>query len=208
MKRIIAVVLACTLLLTACTSAVDKNVMDALQMTGKEQEDSIVDENEIQSSAELHLENSIKDVSIKGLDDENLLSYVEDNMYTEIVEALDSEEYFVENVEAVYYPKEYIEALASNSQSNLYFGYTASELDAQFHGTKYVFTLNDDGQTCVVPMETLTDDVYVKALENVIVGTGVILISATVSAVSAPTAQAVSMIFAASATTGTSSSNG
>lgn len=204
MKRIIAVVLACTLLLTACTSAVDKNVMDALQMTGKEQEDSIVDENEIQSSAELHLENSIKDVSIKGLDDENLLSYVEDNMYTEIVEALDSEEYFVENVEAVYYPKEYIEALASNSQSNLYFGYTASELDAQFHGTKYVFTLNDDGQTCVVPMETLTDDVYVKALENVIVGTGVILISATVSAVSAPTAQAVSMIFAASATTGTS----
>ena len=108
MKRIIAVVLACTLLLTACTSAVDKNVMDALQMTGKEQEDSIVDENEIQSSAELHLENSIKDVSIKGLDDENLLSYVEDNMYTEIVEALYSEEYFVENVEAVYYPKEYI----------------------------------------------------------------------------------------------------
>lgn len=138
------------------------------------------------------------------MDDENLLQYVEDNIYAELVGALDSEEYFVENVEAVYYPKEYVEALASNSQVNLYFGYTAAELDAQFQGTKYVFTLGEDGQTCVVPMETLTDDVYIKALEDVIVGTGVILVCVTVSVVSAPAVPAVSMIFAASATTGTS----
>ena len=52
-------------------------------------------------------------------------------------------------------------------------------------------------------METLTEDVYIKTLEDVIVGTGVILICVTVSVVSAPAAPAVSMIFAASATTGT-----
>ena len=107
-------------------------------------------------------------------------------------------------MEAIYYPKEYIEALVSNSNANRYFGYTAEELDAQFQGTKYVFTLGMDGQTCVVPMETLTDDVYVKALEDVIVGTGVILVCVTVSIVSSSTASAVNMIFAASATTGTS----
>lgn len=204
MKRIIAIILACTLLLTACSPANDTNVANTPQATETEQEDDAADEKETQSTTDAVSENSGNlDISIKGLDDESLLQYVEDNMYADLVTALDSEEYFVENVEAVYYPKEYIEALASNSQSNLYFGYTAAELDVQFQGTKYVFTLDDDGQTCVVPMETLTDDVYVKALEDVIVGTGVILICVTVSVVSAPAAPAVSMIFAASATTGT-----
>lgn len=205
MKRIIAMILAFTMLLTACSSAADSNVADMTQTAATEQGDVMPDESEIESEEASVLENNDNfDVSIKGLDDEKLLQYVEDNMYTELVGALDSEEYFVENIEAVYYPKEYIEALASNSQENLYFGYTAAELDAQFQGTKYVFTLGTDGQTCVVPMETLTDDVYIKALEDVIVGTGVILICVTVSVVSAPAAPAVSMIFAASATTGTS----
>lgn len=76
-------------------------------------------------------------------------------------------------------------------------------MDAQFQGTKYVFTLGEDGQTVVVPMETLTDDVYVKAMEDVLIGSGVILVCVTVSVISTPAAPAVSMIFAASATTGT-----
>ena len=205
MKRIIAIVLACILLLTACTPTTNNNVVNMPQTTEIEHKDNQTDEKKAQPTTDLVSEDSGNlDISIKGLNDENLLQYVEDNIYTELVGALDSEEYFVENVEAVYYPKEYIEALASNSQPNLYFGYTAGELNAQFQGTKYVFTLSEDGQTCVVPMETLTDDVYIKALEDVIVGTGVILICVTVSLVSAPAAPAVSMIFAASATTGTS----
>ena len=204
MKRIIAMVLACTMLLTACSSAADSNVTDKPRTVVTEQGDVMTDESEIDSVEASVLENNDNlDVSIKGLDDEKLLQYVEDNLYIELVEALDSEEYFVENIEAVYYPREYIEALASNSQENLYFGFTAAELDAQFQGTKYIFTLGSDGQTCVVPMETLTDDVYIKVLEDVIVGTGVILICVTVSVVSAPAEPAVNMIFAASAKTGT-----
>jgi hypothetical protein len=204
MKRIIAMALAFTMLLTACSATADSNVADMDRTVVTEQEDVIADESEIESEEASILENDDNfDVSIKGLEDENLLQYVEDNMYTELIGALDSEEYYVENIEAVYYPKEYIEALASNSQENLYFGCTAAELDAQFHGTKYVFTLGADGQTCVIPMETLIDDVYIKALEDVIVGTGAILICVTVSVTSAPAAPAISMIFAASATTGT-----
>ncbi len=214
MKRVIAIVLACTLLLTACSSAGSTNTMaeshsvETEQVTGTsveaQVETSTTDTTETESVAEMPVEQKDSvDISVKGLDDEALLQYVEDNVYSELVKELDSEEYFVENIEAVYYPKEYIEALASNSQSNLYFGYTAAELDEQFQGTRYVFTLGSDGQTCAVPMETLSDDVYVKALEDVIIGSGVILVCVTVSVVSAPVAPAVSMIFAASTATGT-----
>lgn len=203
MKRIIAMVLTCTLMLTACSATSDINVIDVTQTAEAEQADIEIEGSETQCVEYTVSENDELHISIKGLDDENMLQYIEDNMYTELVGALDSEEYFVENVEAVYYPKEYIEALASNSQANRYFGYTVAELDAQFQGTKYIFTLGEYGQTCAVPMETLTEDVYIKTLEDVIVGTGVILICVTVSVVSAPAAPAVSMIFAASATTGT-----
>lgn len=216
MKRIISVVLACTLLLTACSSTGSINAVTESQIVETEQivisEEAQAEQTEVrnidvaeteQVGRATEEEKESMDISVKGLDDEALLQYVEDNMYSELVKELDSEDYFVENIEAVYYPKEYIEALASNSQANLYFGYTAAELDEQFQGAKYVFTLGSDGQTCVVPMETLSDDVYIKALEDVIVGSGVILICVTVSVVSAPAAPAVSMIFAASATTGT-----
>ena len=142
------------------------------------------------------------DFTIKGMDDEVLLRYVEDNIYSSLIPLLNSEDYFIENIEAVYFPKEYIEAMASNSQHNLYFGFTSEELNTYFSGTKYVFTLGEDGLTTVVPMETVSDDVYVKAMEDVIIGAGVILICVTVSLVAAPAAPAIGMIFAASASTG------
>lgn len=188
MKRIIAIALACVLLLTACSSQVGNNTPNV---------------NEI-SAGESVRDNQIPDIEFKGLDDEALLRYSEDNIYSTLVKELDSEDYFVENVEAVYYPKEYIEAMASNSQKNRYFGYTSDELNKLFKGTKYVFTVGNDGKTTVVPMETVTDDVFIKAMENVIVGVGVILICVTVTVLAAPLAPAVSMIFAGSASMATS----
>ena len=188
MKRIIAIALACVLLLTACSSQVGNNTPNV---------------NEI-SAGEAVRDNQIPDIEFKGLDDEALLRYSEDNIYSTLIKELDSEDYFVENVEAVYYPKEYIEAMASNSQKNRYFGYTSDELNKLFKGTKYVFTVGDDGKTTVVPMETVTDDVFIKAMEDVIVGVGVILICVTVTVLAAPLAPAVSMIFAGSASMATS----
>lgn len=122
---------------------------------------------------------------------------------SELVKELDSEEYFVENVSAVYVSNEYIEELEYNSQSNIYFGFTLEELDEEFQGTRYVFTLGDDGTTVVKPFEEY-DDSYERVIKNVAVGTGVILICVTVSAVTAGAgAPAVGMIFAAAAKTGT-----
>ena len=137
-----------------------------------------------------------------ALDDTLLLAHIEDLIYTETITALDSEEYFVESVNAVYISKEYLEEVAFNSQSNIYFGYTLDELNALFQGTRYIFTLGENGNTTVQELQEIEDVNTETILKNVAIGTGVILICVTVSVVSAGVgAPAVSMIFAVSATT-------
>ncbi len=137
-----------------------------------------------------------------ALDDTLLLAHIEDLIYTETITALDSEEYFVESVNAVYISKEYLEEVAFNSQSNSYFGYTLDELNALFQGTRYIFTLGENGNTTVQELQEIEDVNTETILKNVAIGTGVILICVTVSVVSAGVgAPAVSMIFAVSATT-------
>ena len=64
---------------------------------------------------------------------------MEDLIYRDTVSALNSADYLVSDVSAVYVSKEYLEELDYNSQSNIYFGYTLDELDAQFQGKRYVF---------------------------------------------------------------------
>lgn len=145
----------------------------------------------------------VPEAGFSGMSDPNLLRYTEATVYDSLVSSLDSEEYFVENVSAIYISQEYIDELAYNSQANIYFGYTLQELAEQFQGKKYVFTLGDDGSTIVTEFENY-DDTYDRALKNVAIGTGVILVCVTVSVVSGGGgAPAVSMIFAASAKTGT-----
>jgi len=149
------------------------------------------------------LAGSVPEAGFSGMNDPNLLRYTEDTIYENLVTALDSDEYFVENVSAIYISQEYIDELAYNSQANIYFGYTLQELSEQLQGKKYVFTLGDDGTTIVTEFEDY-DDTYDHALKNVAIGTGVILVCVTVSVVSGGLgAPAVSMIFAASAKTGT-----
>lgn len=140
--------------------------------------------------------------SFTGMNDPRVLPYIEDTLYSELVSTLDSDEYFVENVQAIYISDEYLEELEFNSQANIYFGYTLAELDAQFQGQKYVFTLGDNNETIVEPWEAY-DDTYDRVLKNVAVGTGVILVCVTVSVVTAGAgAPAMSMIFAVAAKSG------
>lgn len=136
----------------------------------------------------------------KGLNDPSLLPYIEDTLYAQLVGTLNSEDYFVENVSAVYISQEYLEELAYNSQANVFFGFTLDELEAQFQGEKYIFTLGDDGKTAVEPWTDYVDP-YERVIGNVAVGTGVILVCVTVSAVTGG-APACSMIFAVAAKTG------
>lgn len=136
----------------------------------------------------------------RGLNDPALLPYIEDTLYAQLVGTLNSEDYFVENVSAVYISQEYLEELAYNSQANVFFGFTLAELEAQFQGERYIFTLGDDGKTVVEPWTDYVDP-YEQVIGNVAVGTGVILVCVTVSAVTGG-APACSMIFAVAAKTG------
>ena len=186
-KRLIALLLVCVLLVSGCTFKSRENG----EVLSEEKSDMYVDISELEQK-----------IICENISDPEMITYVENAVYTELVTQLNSDEYLVENVEAVYYSKEYLEELEYNSQSNIYFGYTLEEIDKAFEGERYVFTLGDDGKTTVKAFEKY-DDPYDKVIKNVVTGTGVILICVTVSALTGGTAPAVSLIFAASAKTGT-----
>ena len=116
----------------------------------------------------------------RSLSDPALPGYIEDSLYQELVQKLEGDGFFVENVSAVYISQEYIDELAYNSQANVFFGYTLAELDQQFQGEKYIFTLGKNNETTVEPC-TDYDDTYDRIIHNVAVGTGLILVCVTVS---------------------------
>lgn len=195
MKRMIAFMLSLAMILTGCTQSQSAQ-QDQPQPGGIESDITAETSSDI-----IVWKDDIPQYD--SMDDAALLSHIEDLVYRETVCSLNSEEYFVENVSAVYISKEYLDEVAFNSQSNIYFGYTLAELDELFQGTRYVFTLGEDGQTTVQELQEIEDTSAETMLQNVAIGTGVILVCVTVSAVaSIAGASAISVIFAASAKTG------
>lgn len=152
------------------------------------------------SMAEVTIPDWNQEVKFTGMTDEKLLSYIEGTVYTHLIQDIGSADYFIEDVSAVYISQEYLDELAFNSRANVFFGYSLAELDTFFEGTRYVFTLGDDGQTTVEPFQEIPDTTFDQFLKNVAIGTGVILVCVTVSAV-AVNAPAVSLIFAVAAKT-------
>lgn len=211
MKKYLALLLACVMVLTGCGQASNSSESNNVSVNIEEDTSNVDKESEVEAvvSEQLSLEeytNGYVDEEIKfgSLGDPMLLQYVEDNIYASLSEQLSSENYTIENVSAIYVSQEYIDELTYNSKSNVFFGYTLEEIDAQFQGTRYVFTLGEDGQTTVIPFEEY-DDTYEQIIKNVAIGTGVILVCVTVSVVTAGTGTptCVSMVFAAAAKTGT-----
>lgn len=190
MKRIIALFLCSAIFLTSCSQSQPQAINP----------DNTPDNTSSETVEPVEWEDA--EPHYNALDDTLLLAHIEDLIYTETITALDSEEYFVESVNTIYISKEYLEEVAFNSQSNIYFGYTLNELDALFQGTRYIFTLGENGNTTVQELQEIEDVTTETILKNVAIGTGVILVCVTVSVVSAGAgAPAVSMIFAVSATT-------
>ena len=217
MKRIIALTLCLALVLSACTApnAEGKSSEDTSPTSTTSSENSLVlvtpsasfDANEDSNATAVvevpdHMVIPATEMNFTGLNDENLLRYIEDTVYSEVVTLLNSDMYFVENVSAVFISKEYLDEVAYNSQANIYFGYTLTELEDYFEGIKYVFTLGEDRQTTVQAFEKY-DDTYDKVVRNIAIGSGVILLCVTVSVVTGGAAPAASVIFAASAKSAT-----
>lgn len=190
MKKIVAFLLCICIVLSGCSF---DQAIDTEAETGSIQSQSdtqgITEEEETPEFA--------------NLSDPELCSYLEENIYTDVITTLDSQDYLVQDVKTTYVSKEYLEELAYNSKSNIYFGYDLADVEKAFGDEKYIFTCDESGNTVVQKYETY-DDTFDQVVQNVAVGSGVILICVTVSAVSAGvSAPAVSVIFAAAAKTGT-----
>lgn len=157
-----------------------------------------------QPKTNMFLEQPVEIQNLRALNNETLLEYMEDAVYSELVDTLDYEEYYVEEVTTRFLSKEYLEELAFNSQKNVFFGYTLLELEQQFDGKSYVFTLGDDGQTSVIEAKEITDDTYFKAVKNAAIGAGAIIVCASVAlitknpAAAATAGKTVKLIFTVS----------
>jgi hypothetical protein len=181
MKRAIALLLVCIMILSGCEKTnLNMNVANSKETISS---DIVEIANVEDNSNDYELENNdldqivtesitLEDYQAKvpefnDLSDKELLRYIQDNIYHELINEFDNDEYYIENINAIYVSKEYLEEVAFNSQSNIFFGYTLDELDAQFQGTRYVFTLGDDGTTDVEAFEAY-EDIYERVIEDLV----------------------------------------
>lgn len=139
--------------------------------------------------------------AFKGMNDPDLLQYVEDSVFAELEGSLKSDNYIVEEVRGIYISEEYLEELAYNSQANVFFGFTLEEVEKMFEGTKYIFTLGENKETTVELFEAYEDTSFNQIVNNIAIGTGVILLCATVSIVATTVGApaTISIIFATAA---------
>ena len=204
MKKLISLVLICSLLITACT----QELVDVENDETTDFSNNIGAQSDSADTIELtnlrnvdYIDAEAESMDFSSMSDPDLLPFLENAVYYQLIDELDDDVY-VENVSAVYISQEYIDELTYNSRANVFFGYTLQELDEQFQGERYVFTVQD-GQTVVQPMQEY-DDTYDQIIRNVAIGSGVILVCVTVSVVTAGVgAPAASMIFAVAAQSGT-----
>lgn len=181
MKKLFSIILVLSLLtLTSCGTPVSEKALPE-----SEQTESYVEPETLEFS---------------GLDDPNLIPYFDDMVYTNLIEDINSDDYFIENVESTYISKEFIEEKLYNSQENIYFGFNLQDLENQFEGEKYIFSLGENNETVVKPFKAYDDSFEKNIIKNVAIGTGVILTCVTISVVTGGTgAAAISVIFASSA---------
>lgn len=169
LRKIAALFLSCALFITGCSTG------EAVTATTKATESS-VSESPVSAAQTAPAETDYQFISI---DDPTLTDYIKEDVYAYLKANLDSENYIIDSVDVRYVSKEYLEEVAYNSKSNIFFGYTLEELDEEFGDTKYVFTLNEAGQTVVKPFESY-DDTYEQIIKGVAVGAGIIIIVVTV----------------------------
>ena len=194
MKKVIALILSSVLLFCGCSKATVVESQSSSSISS-----SFTTETSDSSAPESTSETTEADNGYRDLGDPDLLDYIEDTAYEELVNQIDNDKYVVQNVEAIYISEEYLEELEYNSKQNIFFGYTLDEVDAQFKGDRYVFTLGDEGETVVKPFESY-DETTEKIIRNVAIGTGVILVCVVITvATEGAGAPAACAIFACAA---------
>ena len=124
MKRIIAFLVAVMMVLTGCTQPIAQTQPTTTSETIGIVADPTQATDIGETTAPTIDESSFEDeeLNFAGLNDPTLLQYTEDSVYANLVAEFDSEDYVIESVSAVYISEEYLEELAYNSKTNVYFG--------------------------------------------------------------------------------------
>lgn len=131
MKRFLCLFLCCiVLIMTGCGkgSAPSSNEIESTSST------QVSSDNQVNSFTPVHTLEELQPKylttpAFTGLDDEALLLYMEDDIYYQLLQEIDTDQYYIQSVDAVYVSKEYLQERAYNSQSNVFFGYTLAEAD-------------------------------------------------------------------------------
>lgn len=187
MKRLFSLVLASAMLLTGCTRSVNQSsISSSSEATSITNTPSNIETSQASVTATTDAsQETAQDTKFdpNNFSDPRTMNYIEDNLYVNLVDDFSKEgKYIVEGVHASYISKEYLEELKSNSQPNVYFGYTLQEIDKELQGTRYVFTLGKNGETVLKTYDTYNGE-YEKILTNVAIGVGVIVICVVVAVV-------------------------
>ncbi len=196
MKRYISILLAVLLLFAGCTPEPTITISEAVSesniplMVSSSVSVAETVSSTIGSSAVVEVapiepnytlpDDYVEHLNFSGIDDPDLLRYMEDSVYSTLAANL-SETYYIENVDSIYISKEYLEEVAYNSQSNIFFGYTLAEIADSFGEEKFVFTVDDNNETVVTRFEDY-DFFYEKITEDILIGSGVVLFCVTLSA--------------------------
>ncbi len=182
MKKLIAIWLCLALVLCACnkTENIDEsqNVTPTVAVTP-----TVVPTTGAEGESESDLEH-VEEVEgevpeFEGLDDPEIPTYLEEEIYASLTAELGEGEYTIESVDAVWLSKEYLEESAYNQLENIYFGYYLSDVEEDFGGMNYVFTLDENGQTTVEEFEEYEGFINENIVPIAVVG-GIILVTVVV----------------------------
>ena len=182
MKKIISLFLVVALFLAGCGIS-----------------SSEIETTDVTNIAQLAVQDKISLDNVEDPSSQDFLDQLELQIEEELAGTL-GDDYIVETVEATYVSKEYLEEAQYNSQENIYFGYKLSEIESQFQGEKYVFDVDESGNTVVHAFEAY-DDTMETVIKNVAIGAGIILVCVVITVVTAGLGlPAIAAVFAASAT--------
>ena len=206
MKKVLSDLLVLSVFLTGCTFSNSTNSSSASDESATiiTADTSLVETTGVTQSSNAssndYIDEQAKGKNFRSLSDPELLEFMEGAIYAHLIEKM-GDDVCIDNVSAIYISQEFIDELTYNSKSNVFFGYTLKELDEQFQGQSYIFTV-ENGQSVVKPRAPY-DDTYDKMIRNIAIGTGVILVCVTISIVTyGAGAAAASAIFACAAKSG------
>ena len=146
----------------------------------------------------------LSQLDFAGMNDEQYNEIIKEQAYNSILNEIDTTKYFISDFQTTYINQEYLKELEYNSQENLFFSTTLSDIKKleKETGEQIVLSTDENGKTILTTVddgENEENTILNKVIKDVAIGAGVILVAATVASVTSASAPAVSVVCAVGA---------